>query len=201
VGGMTAQPIEADAVADRWPGPDLRRQRLATYTIEDVVALPDDAPRVELRDGVMIVVPSPTIGHQEIGTMLWLWFRNNSPREFRPSVATGLAVSINHTLEPDVLLVRSETINPSSHFSTVEQIVIAVEIVSPGTKRRDLLEKPADYAGARVPYFWRIEQDPVHLFAYELVVGGTYKLLADSATELVIDRPFEIRLPIGDITP
>jgi len=32
-------------------------------------------------------------------------------------------------------------------------------------------------------------------------VGGTYKLLADSATELVIDRPFEIRLPIGDINP
>jgi hypothetical protein len=36
------------------------RQRLANYFVEDVLNLPDDAPRVELRDGVMIVVPSHT---------------------------------------------------------------------------------------------------------------------------------------------
>lgn len=47
----------------RWSGPDLWRQRVGNYIVEDVLALPDDAPRIELRDGVMIVVPSPTIGH------------------------------------------------------------------------------------------------------------------------------------------
>ncbi|GGM25493.1 hypothetical protein GCM10011608_07940 [Micromonospora sonchi] len=39
---MTAQPIEPDACG-MW-GPDPVRQRLANHTIEDVLALPDDAP-------------------------------------------------------------------------------------------------------------------------------------------------------------
>ena len=42
------------------------KQRMAAYTLEDVLSLPEDAPRVELRDGVMIAVPSPSIGHQQI---------------------------------------------------------------------------------------------------------------------------------------
>jgi hypothetical protein len=39
--------------------PDPIRQRLAAHTVEDVLKLPEDAPRVELRDGLMVVVPSP----------------------------------------------------------------------------------------------------------------------------------------------
>jgi Putative restriction endonuclease len=73
--------------------------------------------------------------------------------------------------------------------------------VSSGTKRRDRIEKPADYADAGIPFFWRIEQNPVHVYAYELTTNGSYTLVADSDTELTLERPFEIRLPIGDITP
>jgi hypothetical protein len=59
--------------------PDPIRQRAANYTVVDVLKLPDDAPRVELNDGVMVVVPSPTLGHQNIGNLLWLWFRQHAP--------------------------------------------------------------------------------------------------------------------------
>jgi hypothetical protein len=43
--------------------PDPIRQRLAAHTLEDVLTLPGDAPRVELHDGVMTAVASPTFGH------------------------------------------------------------------------------------------------------------------------------------------
>ncbi|MFC0528181.1 hypothetical protein [Phytohabitans kaempferiae] len=33
------------------------------------------------------------------------------------------------------------------------------------------------------------------------LVGDSYKLVADTTEELVLDRPFEIRLPVQDITP
>jgi len=179
--------------------PNPLRQRLANFFLEDVLNLPDDAPRVELRDGVMIVVPSPTIGHQNIGNLLWAWFRQHAPQEFLAVTAVGVAVGLKDSFEPDVLLLDASVAN-SNHYVMPADVVIAVEVVSPGTKRRDRLEKPAEYASAGVTHFWRIEQDPVHVFAYDLV-DGRYELVADSDTELVLSAPFEIRLPIQDITP
>jgi Uma2 family endonuclease len=179
--------------------PDPITQRLAAYTVEDVLSLPDDAPRVELRDGVMVVVPSPTYDHQDICGLLWLWLRRHAPREYRVSQATGIAVSLDNTFEPDVVLVDAD-VSGSKHYSVADHVTLAVEVVSPGTRRRDRLEKPAGYAAAGIPHYWRIEQKPVHVFAYELV-GDSYELVADSADELVLTTPFEIRLQISDITP
>ena len=60
---------------------------------------------------------------------------------------------------------------------------------------------PVTYAEAGIPYYWRIEQDPVHVFAYRLSRDGTYELMADSAELLELDEPFEFKLPIEEITP
>ena len=179
--------------------PNPIKQRLALYTVEDVLLLPDDAPRVELRDGVMIVVPSPTYDHQDIAGLLWLWLRRHAPTEFRSSQATGVAVSLDTTYEPDVVLVSAE-VSGSKHYTVANQVTLVVEVVSPGTKRRDRLEKPAEYAAAGIRHYWRIEQDPLHIFAYDLI-DGRYELAADSETELVLTAPFDIKLPIRDITP
>ena len=179
--------------------PSPLRQRLANYFLEDVLNLPADAPRVELRDGVMIVVPSPTVGHQNIGNLLWLWFRQHAPQDYLAVTAVGVATGLKDSLEPDVLLVESRVEN-TNHFVMPAEVAIAVEIVSPGTRRRDRLEKPVEYAAVGIPHFWRIEQDPVHVYAYDLADGG-YELIADSDTELVLSAPFEIKLPIQDITP
>jgi Uma2 family endonuclease len=179
--------------------PDPIRQRLANFSLEDALNLPDGAPRVELRDGVMIVVPSLTFGHQNIGNLLWLWFRQNAPDKFEAGTALGVALGWQDSLEPDVLLLHAPVVK-SNHFFLPRQVAIAVEVVSPGTKRRDRFEKPVDYALAGVAHFWRIEQDPVHVFAYDLV-AGEYELVADSGTELTLSAPFEIKLPIREITP
>jgi Uma2 family endonuclease len=179
--------------------PDPVKQRLAQHTVEDVILLPDDAPRVELRDGVMIVVPSPTYDHQDIAGLLWMWLRGHAPATFRASLAAGVALSLDTTYEPDVLLVDAR-IDGSRHYVQPAQVTLAVEVVSPGTRKRDRLEKPAEYAAAGIRHYWRVEQGPLHIFAYDLV-DGRYELVADSETELVLTAPFDIRLPIRDITP
>jgi Uma2 family endonuclease len=179
--------------------PNPIKQRLALYNVEDVLLLPDDAPRVELRDGVMIVVPSPTYDHQDIASLLWLWLRQHAPGEFRPSQATGVALSLDTTFEPDVVLVTAD-ISGAKHYALADQVTLVVEVVSPGTRKRDRLEKPAEYAAAGIPHYWRIEQGPLHIYAYDLI-DGRYELVADSETELVLTAPFAIKLPIRDITP
>jgi Uma2 family endonuclease len=191
---MTAQPTGHVM----WT-PDPIKQRLAIYTIEDVLSLPDDAPRVELDDGVMFVVPSATYDHQDISGLLWFWLRQHAPREFRASQATGVAVSLNTTFEPDVLLVDADVAG-SKHYAVADHVTLVVEIVSPGTKKRDRFDKPGDYAKAGIPHYWRIEQNPIHIFAYDLV-DGQYRLAADSDELLILQSPFDIELHLREITP
>jgi Uma2 family endonuclease len=178
--------------------PDPVRQRLADFKLEDVLDLPEDAPRVELLDGVMNVVPSPAADHQDIANLLWYWLRANAPAEYRAVAAVGIRLDDRNAREPDVLLLRRPV--ESSHYYEPYQVVVAVEVVSPGTRKRDRLQKPAEYADAGIPYYWRVEQNPVHVYAYGLR-DGAYKLLADSDTTLKVDEPFPINLPIQAITP
>ncbi|GIJ32360.1 hypothetical protein [Micromonospora sediminimaris] len=42
--------------------------------------------------------------------------------------------------------------------------------------------------------------NPVHVNAYDLV-DGRYELVADSAEELIVTKPFDVRLPVRDIAP
>ena len=184
--------------------PDPARQMRADYTIEDVLNLPEDAPRVELVDGVMVVVPSPSIGHQDIGNLLWSWFRRNAPATFRPVTAVGVGVTTKDTFEPDVVLLkqpRSGALDTTRHYLSATEVAIVVEVVSPGTGQRDRYLKPGGYADAGIPYFWRIEQHPVRVLAFRLSEDGMYDLMAQSTEVLQIDEPFEIKLPISEITP
>lgn len=86
------------------------------------------------------------------------------------------------------------------HFFLPERVVLAIEVVSPGTRR-------VDYAAAGIRYYWRIEQDPLHVYAYRLGERPgpsgfrQYELVADSADVLELAEPFEIKLPIAEITP
>lgn len=195
---MTAEPIEGGEYVS-WQ-PDRVRQRLADYTIEDVLNLPPDAPRVELSDGVMQVVPSPTEDHQDISFLLRLWFHRHAPKIYKAAEALGVAVDVNRTYEPDVVL-RHAGGGGGRHFILAEQAVIVVEVVSPGTRARDRFAKPAEYAAAGIPYYWRVEQNPVHIYAYRLGADGTYEPAADSADVLKLTDPFPIELPVSEITP
>jgi Uma2 family endonuclease len=87
------------------------------------------------------------------------------------------------------------------HYFPAEDVVIAIEVVSPHTRARDRFAKPAEYAGAGIPYFWRVEQDPVGVFAYRLGTDGRYELAAEGTDVLKLDDPFPISLPIAEITP
>ena len=194
---MTAERIDTGPPTP-WQ-PDPVRQRLAGYTVDDVLALPDDAPRVELVDGVMLVVPSPIEDHQDISFLICAWLRAHAPRRFKAAQALGVAVNDRTTYEPDVLL-RHSGGGGGRHFFAPDQLVLVVEVVSTGTRRRDRITKPAAYADAGIPYYWRVEQKPVHVYAYRLE-GNVYKPQRDSADVLVVDEPFPIRLPLAEITP
>jgi len=193
---MSAQPVEA-AHLPKW----LRNAPAHGWTVEDVLNLPEDAPRVELVDGEIRVVPSPTIGHQRVSGLIWNWLRLNAPSEYDVIFAVGVAINFRNTREPDVLLLQRDQVEDTRHFMPSDAVVLAVEVVSDGSKRVDRIKKPREYAAAGIPHYWRVELKPtITIHAYELR-GESYTQVAEASDELVLERPFEIRLPIADITP
>jgi Uma2 family endonuclease len=179
--------------------PDPARQRLADHTLEDVLSLPDDAPRVEVRRGVLVPVPRPTIDHQRVVGLLWQWLRKHAPSDLQPATNIGIIAGHRDTFEPDIALLRRPLVRNHHYFDT-RQVCLVIEVVTDDTRRRDRLEKPGEYAAAGIAHFWRVEQDPMHLHAYDLV-DGRYQRTADSGEELDLIAPFPLRLPIRDITP
>ena len=115
-----------------------------------------------------------------------------------PRTAVGVVVSLSNTLEPDVCCCE-QPVETANHFSA-GQVTLVRRGGLAGTKRRDRLEKPNEYAAAGVPHFWRIEQDPFTCSPMTSSTAGT-SWTATPETELVLSAPFEIRLPIPDITP
>jgi Uma2 family endonuclease len=87
------------------------------------------------------------------------------------------------------------------HFLVVDEVVLVVEVVSPHTRARDRLGKPAEYAAAGIPFYWRVEQNPIHIYAYRLAPGGIYELAADTSDVLELDDPFPLKLAVAEITP
>jgi Uma2 family endonuclease len=82
-------------------------------------------------------------------------------------------------------------------------VVLAVEIVSPTSQSMDRVMKPALYAAAGIPFYWRIETDgEIVVHAYRLdPVGEAYQSVGVFADKILLAEPWGIELPIGRLRP
>ncbi len=96
-------------------------------------------------------------------------------------------------LRPDVLVAAHDEFTPK-HLPGAP--LLAVEVLSPSTRRIDLnLEKAAsERMGAA--HFWLIDPATVHLWAYELGPDGAYRLVgSDEGNEVfTATHPFPVSI-------
>lgn len=136
-------------------------QPRGVVTAEEFFTLDAPEPRGwELLEGVLEVIPSPSIRHQTIVKRLFL---SLSPLEAQglASVWMGVAVVLEETsvLIPDFLVVRAERAGIIKPHAIVGPPDLAVEVLSPSTKRRDQQVKTRIYARAGVPTLWIVDPD------------------------------------------
>jgi Uma2 family endonuclease len=79
---------------------------------------------------------------------------------------------------PDVIVVRETAplrIKREGGVLRACEVLLAVEILSPGSRRMDQVLKRAEYADAGVPHYWIVDLDgPVSLVACHLAGGFGY---------------------------
>jgi len=139
----------------------LQAERRWTYS--DLVALPDDQLRHELIDGEHFVSPSPTTTHQEISKRLFLALHAHAERHRLGEVLYApLDVKLSPwtVLVPDLVFftaARYADVVNEKHATAAPDLV--VEILSPGTRRRDLGRKREVYDREGVREYWIVDPD------------------------------------------
>lgn len=144
------------------------------YTVEDYYALPPER-RVELIDGVIYDMASPTSVHQMIATEIWQALKNyirSKNGTCIPMVApldVCLDCDDKTMLQPDVLVVCDRN-------KIMEQCIFGapdfvVEILSDSTRRKDMYLKLEKYAHAGVSEYWIVDPRKKKIIVYDLSGG------------------------------
>jgi Uma2 family endonuclease len=138
-----------------------------TVTLDDLAAMMESDPvgrRYELSpEGVLTVMPPPTIGHVVTSTKLMFWLGEGWPKE-QIGQAPGLWIPGDDGAKgarlPDLALwndPRDE--HDQGNWLSGAEMLLAVEIVSKSSKTTDKVIKYEEYAAAGVKHYWIVDLD------------------------------------------
>lgn len=140
------------------------------YTIEDYYALPDER-RVELIDGVIYDMSSPSFVHQGVAGEVYLQIANFIRYNKGECIARIAPVDVrldcdNKTMvQPDVLVICDKS--KIKRWGIMGAPDFVLEVLSKSTKRKDSLTKTSKYATAGVREYWIIDPDKKKLLVYD----------------------------------
>ncbi|GAA4837327.1 Uma2 family endonuclease [Kitasatospora terrestris] len=172
--------------------------RTGPWTVEDVLALPDDARhRVELVGGSLLLSPEPDVAHRWAGLRFAMLLGAAIDADGEPQLFQVLESA--HVAVPDGLLapylvladVGAGTAAGSGAPLGADSVVAVVEVSSPATRAVDEALKARLYAAAGVPHYWRVELDPVpRLRLGRLRPGGYVDRIVEAGETTRLDDPF-----------
>lgn len=170
------------------------------WTVDDVYALPDDGMRHELLDGTLLVSPPPSVRHQLAARRLVDVLAAAAPPDVEVLEAVGVSVPAG-LLVPDVVVARADAVHAGPRELAAADVLAVVEVVSPSSRSTDRRWKPAAYADAGIPVFWRVELDPADgpVVTVHALADGTYAQVATLAAGVrgSLGKPFPVRLDPG----
>jgi Uma2 family endonuclease len=166
------------------------------WTVDDLASLPKDL-RYELIDGRLVVSPSPTPLHQDLGVRLLLALETACPADLMVVTDLSLRVDARNEPRPDVVVIDRKLVSVSP--VPVEAAVLAIEVISPDSTLRDLHSKPRLLARAGLPNYWVL--DPFHaegivLAVFRLGSDGQYSLVAETSQAIETDVPFPVTVDL-----
>ena len=162
------------------------------WSDEEYLWLTDRCRRlIELTDGHVQELPMPTSMHQAILALLHVAFRAYVKPRGGVVLFSALRMRIREGKfrEPDLLLLRDRS-DPRCQDRYWLGADLVVEVVSPDDPDRDLVEKRADYAEARIPEYWIVDprDETITVLALEgdgYVERGAYGRGSSAASSLL----------------
>ncbi|WP_322760512.1 Uma2 family endonuclease [Frankia sp. Cr2] len=168
------------------------------WTTDYLDELPVSSHRYELTDGSLSVSPSASNLHQALSARLFAALDALATEPFALAMAVDIRFGRQLTRIPDLMVVRSD--EPGRHWFAPAEVVIAIEIESPGNHVEDRTTRPALYAQFGIPYYWRIEPSPPRVTTYRRGRGDAYTV-SGSGERLTVTEPFPVDLDLTALLP
>jgi len=139
------------------------------YTRDMVRTLPDDGNRYETVHGELLVTPAPVAWHQELVGRLSQLLRDYLRREPVAHVflaPADISWSSDTLVQPDLCTVPLEEAR-TLEWEQMKSLLLAVEVLSPGTARHDRFTKRRLYQEVGVPCYWIVCPDQAAVEVWE----------------------------------
>lgn len=184
-------------------------QRL--LTVADYLALGEDPDGVrhELQEGVLVMSARPMPDHQLCQRRISRQLEDQMPDglEVLPEVDVDLQLVAEGqpatVRAPDLVVVRRtalERVRRERGLLRAADVVLAVEIISPGSRRVDTVLKHSEYADAGIPHYWVVDLgepgDRITLTAHHLAGEFGYADPGSVAGVFTTTEPFPVRVDL-----
>jgi len=151
---------------------------LVTLEVWDALEL-DEARRWELVEGGIVMTPRPRPLHQVVSGNLRQLIRDNLPASLVVLQEVEITVEARFpptVRDPDLVVVNRSVVDRNLVRIDPLDVVLVIEIVSPGSRRTDRVMKAYEYAKAGIEHYWIVDLDaePDERFLAHVLREETY---------------------------
>lgn len=175
----------------------------ASHTVMDLIAMPEheEGERHELIDGELYVTPVPVVRHQRVSSNLIFHLETHVRSGGLGLVLDNSAVRVDdHSyVVPDAMFILRERRRIISAEGISEAPDLVCEILSPSTRRRDLLTKRAFYERIGVREYWIIDPDALEISVLALEDGRYVRLTTDPSGAIPSRVLPQLRLTLTEL--
>jgi Uma2 family endonuclease len=148
-------------------------------TYDDLESIPEEHPgdRHEIVNGELVVTPSPAPMHQIVSRALFrLLDRHVTAGDLGEVLFAPVDIRLtpDNVLIPDIIYIAGDRLHVIGSKTVDAPPDLVVEILSPGTRRRDLDTKRALYARFGVQEYWIVDPD-AKTVTFLVLAGDRYE--------------------------
>jgi Uma2 family endonuclease len=172
----------------------------AGWSVDDLDQLPDTGVRYELFDGSLLVSPAPILRHGRAANLLRDLLSAQAPRDARVTQDIGVTIQGRRTyFIPDVCVVRAVALDKDSDCLDQDDVLLAIEVLSPSNPGNDLVLKRHYYAAGGIPQYWIVDPEARRLTVLTLD-GETYadRAVVEPGQVWQSDEPFPLSVDPAD---
>jgi Uma2 family endonuclease len=161
----------------------------------------------ELVDGNIVVRGAPPWWHQQVRDELYYCLRSARPKPLNVNSEQWILFDQHTVPKADIVVFdRSGLDVRTLDCIPVSNTVLAVEVMSPGSRNQDLYLKPGIYAEAGISFYWHVERgqdgNPVVHEHWRDEETGLYVARPDQPVHtdtLITEVPFSVEIDLRSL--